>query len=82
MLTFSLAGMAVMPARKLIFHLVGITDHTPFWIKVLVYIPLIPPAYQIGLLFFGALLGQLPFFWEKEKKLMQFILGRSKNIKH
>ena len=76
MLTFSLAGMAIMPARKLIFHLMGIGDHTAFWIKVLVYIPFIPPAYQVGLLFFGTLLGQFPFFWEKEKKLMRFILRR------
>ena len=82
MLSFSLAGMAIMPARKLIFHLVGITDHTALWIKILVYLPLIPPAYQIGLLFFGTLLGQFPFFWEKEKKLARFILGRSKNVKH
>ncbi len=78
MLSFSLAGMAIMPVRKLIFHLVGITDHTALWIKALVYLPLIPPVYQIGLLFFGTLLGQFPFFWEKEKKLARFILGRKK----
>ena len=76
MLSFSLAGMAIMPARKIIFHLVGITNHTPLWMKALIYLPLIPPAYQVGLLFFGTLLGQFPFFWEKEKKLMQFLLGR------
>jgi len=29
MLSFSLAGMAIMPVRKLIFHLVGITAQTP-----------------------------------------------------
>ena len=81
MLTFSMAGMAIMPARKVIFHLVGITPQTPLWVKILVYVPLIPPAYQLGLLLFGTLLGQFRFFWEKEKQLVRFLIGR-KNIKH
>lgn len=81
MLTFSLAGLFIAPARTLVFHLVGITEFTPFWVKAVVYIPLIVPVYQLGLIVFGTLLGQFPFFWEKEKKLVKFLLGR-KNIKH
>lgn len=76
MLTFSLAGMSILSIRNVIFPLVGITHATPFWIKALVYIPLCPPIYQLGLLFFGFLLGQFPFFWEKEKRLIRFILRR------
>ena len=82
MLTFSLAGMSIMSIRKIIFPLLGIKAVTPLWIKILVYIPLFPPIYQLGLLFFGFLLGQFPFFWEKEKRLVQFLLGRSKHVKH
>ena len=82
MLTFSLAGMFIMFARKIIFHLVGFTDKTPLWIKVVCYIPLVPPSYYVGLLFFGIVLGQFSFFWEYEKRTVRFLLGRSKNIKH
>lgn len=81
MLSFSLAGMFIMPVRKLIFHLVGITAKTPLWIKILVYLPLIPPAYYVGLMFFGTLLGQFNFFWEFLSGRLRFLTGR-KNVKH
>jgi len=73
MLTFSLAGMTIGFERRPIFHALGITPETPFWIKALIYIPLIPPIYQVNLLVFGFLLGQFPFFLEKEKKIGRFL---------
>ena len=79
MLTYSLAGMAILPVKKFIFHLVGITPHTPFWVVVLVYIPLIPPAYQVGLIFFGTIFGQFDFVWAQAKK--RFRIGtKSKTV--
>ena len=74
MIVFSLAGMSISFVRKPIFHLIGITEHTPLWIKILVYIPLIPPIYQVNLLVYGFVLGQFNFFWEKEKKIGRFLL--------
>jgi hypothetical protein len=73
MIAYSLAGMFILPVKKVIFHLVGINDHTPFWVVVLVYIPLIPPVYQIGLIFFGTLLGQFNFVWGQAKKRFAFL---------
>ena len=73
MIVFSLAGMSIGFFRKPIFVYLHITHFTPLWIKVLVYIPLIPPIYQINLLFYGFLLGQFNFFWEKEKRLARFL---------
>jgi hypothetical protein len=81
MLSFSLAGMFIMPVRKLIFHLVGITAKTPLWIKILLYVPLIPPAYYVGLIIFGSLLGQNKFFMGFLAGRLRFLTGR-KNIKH
>jgi len=78
MLSFSLAGMAIMPVRKLIFHLVGITDKTPLWIKIFVYIPLIPPAYYIGLIIVGTLLGQFSFFRGFLSGRLKFLTGKKK----
>ena len=75
MLTYSLAGMLILPVKKMIFHAVGINDHTPFWVVVLVYIPLVPPAYQLGLIFFGTILGQFEFVWGQAKKRGRFLRG-------
>ncbi len=72
MIVFSLAGMAIGFERKIVFHAFGI-DQDPMWVKVLVYIPLIFPLYQLNLLIFGFFLGQFNFFLEKEKKLVQFL---------
>ena len=73
MAVFSLAGMMITFVRPAIFHFLKI-DHSAWWIKTLVYIPLVPPLYQVGLLLFGFLLGQFEFFWEKEKRLAKFLL--------
>lgn len=78
MLSFSLAGMTIMPVRKLIFHWIGITDKTPLWEKILIYIPLIPPAYYVGLIIVGTLLGQFPFFWRFLSGRLKFITGKKK----
>ncbi len=78
-LTFSLAGMFITFARRIIFHLVGIKATTPLWVKVVLYIPLVPPSYYLGLLFFGTVLGQFAFFWEWEKNMLRRLrLIRSK----
>ena len=73
-LVFSLAGMMVSVCRPLVFHLIGITNKTPLWIKILVYIPLIVPIYQISLILFSLPLGQFPFFWAKQKYLGRALL--------
>ena len=73
MIVFSLAGASIGFFRRPIFHWLGITEHTALWIKILAYIPLIPPIYQINLLFYGFIFGQFDFFWEKEKRLMKFL---------
>ena len=73
MLVFSLAGSVIGFERRPIFHLLGITHDTHLWVKIAAYLPLIPPIYQLNLLFFGFLLGQFDFFWEKEKRLGRFL---------
>jgi hypothetical protein len=73
MTAFSLAGMAITQSRPIVFHLFGIKHETHLWIKVVVYILSVFPLYQLFLLVFGTLLGQFRFFWEKEKKMVQWI---------
>jgi len=82
-IVFSLAGMTIVYERKPLFELLGITPETAFWIKVLVYIPLVIPLYQLNLIIYGTLLGQFRFFWEKEKQMGRFlrslVIGRKKS---
>ena len=84
-LIFALAGSCIMFERKPIFYFLGITAKTPVWFKILVYIPIFFPTYQMNLLIIGSLLGQHSFFWNKQKKLGRFIAGKIgflKNIQH
>lgn len=76
MLVFSLAGMSIVPMRKGVFHLLHFDGHTPMWLKTLTWLLLVFPAYQVFLLVYGTLLGQFHFFWEKEKKMLQWIRNR------
>ena len=73
MVVFSLAGMAITQSRPIVFHIFGIEHETPLWIKTVVYILSIFPLYQLFLLIFGTLLGQFRFFWDKEKKMVQWV---------
>lgn len=75
---FSLAGMAIIWVRKPVFHLLGITDTTPFVLKFLAWLAVVFPTYQLNLLVFGFLFGQFSFFWEREKALWRFLLRRQK----
>jgi hypothetical protein len=72
MLVFSLAGMMIVYERRPLFHILGITAATPFWIKCLAWLTIVFPTYQINLIIFGFLLGQFSFFWKKEKQLGRF----------
>jgi hypothetical protein len=78
---FSLAGSSVVFLRKSFFHLLGYDDATPMWQKTITYILFIFPTYQGLLLFYGFLLGQFSFFWEKEKKMFRWISKKFKGEK-
>jgi len=73
LLTFTLTGSTVVYLRKALFSVLDYNDQTPFWIKAITYLVFIFPAYQILILIYGSILGQFRFFWEKEKRLMNFI---------
>jgi len=73
LIVFSLAGMGITAARNPLFHLLGLTPEKPLWLKIIAYLVFVFPMYQAFLLIFGTLLGQFRFFWEKEKKMAQWI---------
>ncbi|WP_246032603.1 DUF6787 family protein [Roseivirga ehrenbergii] len=72
LIVFSLTGTSVVFLKPYVFQLFGIESLTG--IKgVFLYLLLIPPLYQILLLFYGTLLGQFSFFWKWEKKTFNSI---------
>ncbi len=74
LVVFSLAGMSIVQVRVPVFQLLHIED-AHMAIKTLVYLAVVFPAYQFFLLFFGLILGQFRFFWEKEKKMGRWIMN-------
>lgn len=76
LVVFSLAGSSVVFLRKTFFGFLGFNELTPMWLKTITYILFVFPAYQILLLTYGFLLGQFNFFWEKEKKMVKWIVSR------
>lgn len=73
LLVFALTGFSSMYIKRPIFALLGIDANTPFWIRTLVWMVTILPAYQVLLLMYGFLLGQFAFFWKFEKRMLHGI---------
>jgi len=71
-IVFSLAGLSITQIKRVFWPLLGFTPETPFWLKVVAWLLLVFPTYQVMLMIFGTLLGQFRFFWEKEKKMFLF----------
>jgi hypothetical protein len=69
LVVFSLAGTSILLIKKPVYRFFHIPLDASLWIKI----PMALLFYQVLLLFFGALLGQFRFFWEKEKKLFRWI---------
>jgi len=70
LVVFSVTGSSALYVRKGAFYILGITDSTELWLKTILYILIIFPAYNIMLLLVGFLFGQFKFAWEFEKKMM------------
>jgi CHASE2 domain-containing sensor protein len=75
LITFSLAGISVVQLKTPILNFI-LPENASTGIYLITYILLIFPLYQILLLFFGTILGQFSFFWEKEKKMVLFLLKK------
>jgi len=62
LVAFSLTGFSTLYVHKLIDQLLGIDESSPFIYKLLVFIIIVLPVYNILLLIYGTLLGQYKFF--------------------
>lgn len=76
LLVFACTGFSVLYLKKRIFDFVGIDNRTDFIIRIVAFLFIVLPLYQIILLFYGFLFGQFRFFWEFEKKIFANLFSR------
>lgn len=70
---FALTGFTAVFIKKPIFAWLGIGTADPWWLRTLVWMATVLPAYQVLLLAYGFLLGEFAFFWEFEKRMFSGI---------
>lgn len=70
MLVFAVTGSSTLYVRKGAFYLLGITSETELWLRTILYILIIFPAYNVMLLLVGFIFGQFKFALEFEKKML------------
>ncbi len=61
-MAFGLSGSSSVFIMKYIHPWIGIDGDTPLWIKVISFVILTLPVYNIVLIIIGSLLGQYAFF--------------------
>lgn len=59
---FALSGFSTLYTHRFIDGLLGIGKEDPFWIKLLVFIIIILPVFNMFLYIWGFILGQRIFF--------------------
>jgi hypothetical protein len=71
LIVFACTGFTVLYLKKPLFWLLGVTEQMNPYLRTLIYVVTILPAYQVILLVYGFIFGQFHFFWEFEKKMLQ-----------
>ncbi len=62
LLGFGLTGSLSVKFINVVENWVGITAESPFWVKLLSFVILVLPVYNLLLIIIGSLLGQHAFF--------------------
>ncbi|MDQ3279264.1 MAG: diacylglyceryl transferase [Bacteroidota bacterium] len=68
---FAITGTTTAYLSKVIPGWVGFTDETHWSLKLLLRLAMLIFGYQVVLLCVAFLLGQFPFFWRFERKMLQ-----------
>ena len=62
LLVFSLTGFTFIFISPYIDELFGLSDDDPLWLKIVVFVVVTLPIYNVLLIIWGTLLGQYRFF--------------------
>jgi hypothetical protein len=63
LLVFACTGFTILFLKKTIYWVLGFDSQTPTWQRVVAWIVLILPLYNVLLLAYGFVFGQFRFFW-------------------
>jgi hypothetical protein len=74
LIVFACTGMSVLYAEGWVYSLFGIPAGLDWHMRVLLFILLTLPLYNVLLLFYGLLFGQFGFFWNYEKQMLRRLL--------
>ncbi len=74
LIVFACTGFSVMYAKRAFFMSLGIDNNTATWVKWVLNIFVVLPAYQLFLLAYGWLFGKFFFFLNFEKKMLNRLL--------
>ena len=69
LIVFAISGSSILFIKPLWYGVFNITEETPTWIRIVVWLAMVFPTYQAFLLIYGFILGQFKFFWAKEKAM-------------
>ena len=72
LVVFAITGMLSIYVSRFIFEVLNLTKDDPFWLRAVVYIFTVLPAYQVILLVVGTIFGQHKFF----KNFLKMMFGR------
>lgn len=70
-IVFALTGISTLWVQKAIWPFLGLGLETSLWLKILLYVLIIFPVYQVLQLIIAFIFGQFRFFWEFEKKMFR-----------
>lgn len=78
LLAFAITGSTTMKVMKYVEGFVGVTDESPLWLKVLSFLILVLPIYNLLLIIVGSILGQHKFFKKFISNFFRRILLKKK----
>lgn len=82
LIVFSLTGFSILFVEKWILSFIGVPEDISIYLKILLFVLITLPVYQVLLLFYGFIFGQFRFFWEFEKRFFRrFLFFRKENNK-
>lgn len=82
LLVFTLTGFSTLFINKLIDIFLGINEGSPLWQRVLVFLIIVLPVYNLLLLFWGTVLGQFRFFYNFTRNFLKRIFFIKKKGPH
>ena len=74
LMVFAFSGYTTLYCSQYVSSFLGFGVDTHSAVKIAVKILLFMPLYQVATLLYSVLLGQLKFFWPKQKLLGRFVL--------